>query len=278
MSRVRGPKLLALGAVARPSSSSQRAAGSEEAQLAATTPLQPRPRRPRRSSGHDPGRCRDDAVQLGGETVSPRGEPDPARLRHEAGGEGRHRHAHDGQPLGHPARVAVEGNGVDKDGQTVGNGRHLHGHREPEARQVHLLLPGRRPPRGRHGGHADGLVSREGEAAGPSRSPRPTRPLLGALDAGHNRKPGRSRGGRPAPDAAAPRRPPSPAEPAAGRLPRSAPRLFRLGGRVAVCWRQPTELASELVMNWFRLTSSRSAARASSACSECGIRSISRPL
>ena len=38
------------------------------------------------------------------------------------------------------------------------------------------------------------------------------------------------------------------------------------------------EAASVLVMYWFKLTSSRSAARASSVCSDWGMRSISRPL
>ena len=42
--------------------------------------------------------------------------------------------------------------------------------------------------------------------------------------------------------------------------------------------RQPIALASELVMNWLRLTSSRAAARARSECSDCGIRTNSRPL
>jgi hypothetical protein len=42
--------------------------------------------------------------------------------------------------------------------------------------------------------------------------------------------------------------------------------------------RQWTALASVPVMNWLRLTSSRSAARASSAWSDCGIRTSRRPL
>ena len=47
-------------------------------------------------------------------------------------------------------------------------------------------------------------------------------------------------------------------------------------GSCSAC--QRIEAASVLVMYWLRLTSSRSAALASSVCSDCGMRSISRPL
>ena len=47
-------------------------------------------------------------------------------------------------------------------------------------------------------------------------------------------------------------------------------------GSCSAC--QRIEAASVLVMYWLRLTSSRSAASASSVCSDCGMRSISRPL
>ena len=63
-------------------------------------------------------------------------------------------------------------------------------------------------------------------------------------------------------------------------LPRDGPGAAP-GGAVAgsrSLRRQPTALASELMMNWLRLTSSRSAAWASSECRDVGMRMSRRPL
>ena len=55
--------------------------------------------------------------------------------------------------------IALEGNGVNEEGDGRQGRRGLGGRRRPRARRVHVLLLGRGPPRGRHGGHAHGGVS-----------------------------------------------------------------------------------------------------------------------
>ena len=53
-----------------------------------------------------------------------------------------------------PHAVEVEGNGVEEETKTR-HERHRRRDGRPQGRQVRVLLPGRRPQGGRHGGHAD---------------------------------------------------------------------------------------------------------------------------
>ena len=53
-----------------------------------------------------------------------------------------------------PHDIAIEGNGVNEKGETVQDGGVSKVSATLEARQVPVLLHGRRPPRGRHGRHA----------------------------------------------------------------------------------------------------------------------------
>ena len=55
--------------------------------------------------------------------------------------------------------IAIEGNGVNENGQVVKNGGDVEGHGRPQARHLHVLLLGPRPPRGRHGGQAHRQVA-----------------------------------------------------------------------------------------------------------------------
>ena len=57
-------------------------------------------------------------------------------------------------PSALPHGVAVEGHGVDKDGKIVTKGGQVQGDRDAQARDLHVLLPVRRPPQGRHAGQA----------------------------------------------------------------------------------------------------------------------------
>ena len=63
-----------------------------------------------------------------------------------------------------PHAVAIEGNGVDVDGKTVGKGEKSIASRRPQAGHLHVLLPRPRPRGGRHEGQAHGEVSRAGTA------------------------------------------------------------------------------------------------------------------
>ena len=57
-----------------------------------------------------------------------------------------------------PHAFEVEGNGVEEETDTITEARRL-GHRRPQARHLRVLLPGRRAPRGGHGGDAHRQVS-----------------------------------------------------------------------------------------------------------------------
>ena len=57
-------------------------------------------------------------------------------------------------PSGVPHAVEIEGNGVEDDGKTVSKGGTSVATADLKAGHVRLLLPGRQPPRRRHGGQA----------------------------------------------------------------------------------------------------------------------------
>ena len=57
-----------------------------------------------------------------------------------------------------PHAVEVEGNGVEEETKTIEPGKQGLGDGRPRARQVRVLLPGRRPPASRHGRNPDGPV------------------------------------------------------------------------------------------------------------------------
>ena len=65
-----------------------------------------------------------------------------------------------------PHAVEIEGNGVEAEGKTVGKGEKSIASSDLKAGDVRLLLPGRQPPRGGHGGQAH----RELRSAGTARA------------------------------------------------------------------------------------------------------------
>ena len=84
-------------------------------------------------------------------------------------------------PSSVPHAVEVEGNGVEKETKTLDPGQGI-ADGGPQVRQVRVLLPGRRPQAGRHGGHPyrrlspRGSTSTAATGAGPSARGRPSAP------------------------------------------------------------------------------------------------------